>query len=490
MIVHLMFEERDFDPNARKPCCHEDLISDLGLNILLEVMSGKDEFIYRVCEAGLLQSLTEPHRIIYRQDVLKDCLKNRSRIEELYSLSNRALEKKKSVFFWTMNRSPSSVLSSSVRLMEMLMESLVELKRFSVNSRRHFSSRGFSSMFNTTIDELTDEYFNELRIHLKNLELRSGVLFGARLGKGNRGRDYRLKKQKDQKGWKLRLKKTDSYTFKIHERDESGFRALSELKDKGLRSVAETLFKSVNHVFGFFETLKTELGFYIGALNLHDKLSQLNRNICFPSLNNKNRRSFKGLYNPVLAITLNRTVVGNELDVEEKLITFVTGANQGGKTVFLGSMGIAQLLMQAGLFVCADSYSSYPSNGIFTHYKREEDRALQSGKLDEELSRLSKITDHLKKGSLVLFNESFASTNEYEGSEIAIEILRAFMENGIESIYVTHMYRLVSYFYTEKTKAVCFLVAERTENGKRTYKVVPGKPSPTSHGIDIYRSIF
>ena len=40
---------------------------------------------------------------------------------------------------------------------------------------------------------------------------------------------------------------------------------------------------------------------------------------------------------------------------------------------------------------------------------------MKSGKLDEELRRMSDIVDHVTPHSMILFNESFAATNEREG---------------------------------------------------------------------------
>jgi magnesium-transporting ATPase (P-type) len=45
---------------------------------------------------------------------------------------------------------------------------------------------------------------------------------------------------------------------------------------------------------------------------------------------------------------------------------------------------------------------------LFTHYKREEDTSMESGKFDEELGRMSDIVDHIAPDSMVLFNESFS----------------------------------------------------------------------------------
>jgi DNA mismatch repair ATPase MutS len=48
------------------------------------------------------------------------------------------------------------------------------------------------------------------------------------------------------------------------------------------------------------------------------------------------------------------------------------------------------------------------------------------GKLDEELARMSDIADYIGLKSLLLCNESFASTNEREGSQIACGVIDAF----------------------------------------------------------------
>jgi DNA mismatch repair ATPase MutS len=168
----------------------------------------------------------------------------------------------------------------------------------------------------------------------------------------------------------------------------------------------------------------------------------------------------------------------------------ITGANQGGKSTFLRSIGLAQLMMQCGMFVPAESFRANVCDGIFTHYKREEDVSMISGKLDEELGRMSSIVDNLTPGSMVLFNESFASTNEREGSEIARQIVRALLESGIKVFYVTHLFDLAQRFYFAKMDTALFLRAERLADGQRTFRIVEGEPLPTSYGEDLYRRIF
>ena len=57
---------------------------------------------------------------------------------------------------------------------------------------------------------------------------------------------------------------------------------------------------------------------------------------------------------------------------------------------------------------------------------------MESGKWDEELSRMSAIVDRVKPNSLLLFNKSFASTNEREGSEIASNIVKALLDGHVK----------------------------------------------------------
>jgi DNA mismatch repair ATPase MutS len=183
-------------------------------------------------------------------------------------------------------------------------------------------------------------------------------------------------------------------------------------------------------------------------------------------------------------------LVGTEVNADGKSLVMITGANQGGKSTLLRSIGLAYLMMQAGMFAGARSFRAGVCNGVFTHYKREEDATMESGKLDEELSRMSAIADRITRHSILLCNESFASTNEREGSEIARQIVSAMFRKQIKVFFVTHMYDLAHSFYTQQPGNALFLRAERLPDGRRTFTLSEGEPLPTSYGEDSYRRIF
>jgi len=202
------------------------------------------------------------------------------------------------------------------------------------------------------------------------------------------------------------------------------------------------------------------------------------------------RQAFQGLYDVCLALTMKQKVVGNDLDASGKDLVIITGANQGGKSTFLRGIGLAQVMMQCGMFVAAESFCADVCSGLFTHYKRKEDASMKSGKLDEELSRMSEIVDQIAPHAMVLFNESFAATNEREGSEIARQIIRALLEKRIQVFFVTHLYEFAHGFYDKHMENAIFLRAERQTDGRRTFKLIEGEPLQTSYGEDLYTQIF
>lgn len=82
--------------------------------------------------------------------------------------------------------------------------------------------------------------------------------------------------------------------------------------------------------------------------------------------------------------------------------------------------------------------------------------------------------------------QSFAATNEREGSEIASQIVSALLERDIMVLFVSHMYEFARSFLGRE--GVLFLRADRDDDGTRSYRLQEAKPLPTSHGRDLYNA--
>jgi len=496
MKAFLMHRDHDFDLQQELPWSEAALTQDLGLDILFNTMARGDKFLFEVAKTVILSGLSELDNIRYRQDILKDCLKNPGVVRSLYEIPIEAMEtRKKDYWLWGIASRPSSILYSSVDVLEMFVDRLRKLRNVADEHAGSFESEGFARLFTLFKEELSDEYLVGIESHLRELRFKRGVLVSAELGKGNQATNYVLRKPyegRDKPKGRLLARKSPVYGFRIDPHDQGGGRALEELRDRGINLVANAVAQSADHINGFFETLRTELAFYIGCLNLSDQLTQIGEPIAFPmpAAVNERQHSFRGLYDVCLALTMEQKIVGNDANADGKSLVVITGANQGGKSTFLRSIGLAQLMMQCGMFVPAESFTANICNGIFTHFEREEDVTMESGKLDEELGRMSDIVEHLSSNSLLLFNESFPATNEREGSEIAGQITRGLLEKDIKIFFVTHQYEFAHRFFERKMGNVIFLRADRKPDGTRTFKLIEGEPLQTSYGEDLYNRIF
>ncbi|MBE3560722.1 MAG: DNA mismatch repair protein MutS [Ktedonobacteraceae bacterium] len=496
MKVFLMHHDRDFDLQQPLPANAQELTQDLELHTLFNAMALGDTFLFDVAKKAVLTGLqNDLETIRYRQQILQDCLNNAGVVREIYALAVEAIEGEKRNYLGLLSKYPDALLRRSIEVLQMFVSILKKLKRIAELHAPAFTSAGFRTFFAMLNKELDETYFTSIQQHLRRLKFPDGVLISAGLGQGNKGIDYVLRRVPDKKqNWLERLfaEKPSTYTFFISDRDESGARALSELRDRGIHLVANALAQSADHVLSFFTMLRIELAFYTGCLNLSAQLAQKEEPLSFPQPlpAGERRQTFTGLYDVCLALTMRQRVVGNSVHADGKELVIITGANQGGKSTFLRSIGLAQLMMQCGMFVPAVSFSAHICTGIFTHYKREEDETMKSGKLDEELSRMSNIVDHIKPDALVLFNESFAATNEREGSEIARQIVLALLEKHIKVFFVTHLYEFAHGFYVRRLANALFLRAERLPDGRRTFQLIEGEPMQTSYGADLYQQIF
>jgi hypothetical protein len=516
MKVLLMYPDRDFDPaekfppgerparqrygEAKKfnfPPLEAALVQDLELNTLFEAMAQGDEFLYEVAVPAVLSSLDVPDLITYRQEILRDCLNQPDIVRQIYRIPLEFMARKRKHWWntWGRHSSPGAILSGARGLLEMSVDLLRLLKQIAGEHAGKFESQGFGRFFAMIQQELAEDYLAVVEDHLKTLKFRRGVLLSAELGKGNEGANYVLRQPNpDDRNWIKRVfaRKYPTYSFTLHPRDNHGARALGELRERGLNRVANAVAQSADHVESFFNALRLELAFYIGCLNLAEKLAQLGEPITFPqpAPAGERRLCCAGLYDIALALTMKQKVVSNDVAADGKDLVIITGANQGGKSTFLRSIGLAQLMMQCGMFAPAESFCANVCDGLFTHYKREEDSTMESGKLDEELNRMSDIVDNITSNSMVLFNESFAATNEREGSEITRQIVSALLEQRIKVFFVTHLYEFAQGFYDQNMEFALFLRAERQSGGRRTFKLIEREPLPTSYGEDLYKKIF
>lgn len=497
MRVRLLFADHELAPATEATWPATDLLLDLQLDPVLDAMADGDELVRRVAAQVLLDPLTETGPIAHRQAVLADCEQREDVARQLYAVAGEALEALRHLYPGFLRRSAEMVVRDAAEVIATLLPYLrtvagiaqAALDGFLPSQRRHWSA--LQRLFHDLVDELDAACFTDLENQLHRLDFPGGLVVGKRLGTGLAGvGDVLHPPSKVRLADRLGLGEHPSLSFELAPRDEAGAQLLSDLRDRALSSLApaaQQAQEAQEDVTSFFRGLRTELAFYLGCLNLRRRLDDAGGTTCRPETVpvGSMRWSTHGLYDPALLLRDQPVpAVGNDVEADERTAVILTGANSGGKSTLLRALGVATLMAQSGMFVCASDWEATARTGVFTHFVREEDDSMASGRLDDELTRLRVVVDALQPGGLVLLNETFASTDEAEAAQLGVEAVDGLAAAGVEVALVTHQYALAAGLAADPGRL--FLRAGRSEDGTRTFRLLPGAALRTSFAEDLY----
>ena len=485
MKVNLLYKDKDYTP-IKLSKAQEDTIKDLGLEVIITKMAKGNKFMYDNLKPILMNHETDESTILYRQEILKDIINNEEFSLDLFKLINELDSDIKTNYVGIINQSASAAVSSSMYLLELCLKKLKEITLLIKQNKNVYKSSGLVNFINKYLEIYDVDYLEQVYYMIKYIRFEEGILVNANLNKHLDPTNVVLYKY--EKNFSTKMKIKFSKKVEIKAMDEAANKEFIRLIDLAVEPIYQTMYKVCNSILGFIHNLRLEFGFYISGLNLYNITKSKNLPISYPLV--KNHLGYSNLCDISLGLATNQHIIGNDLANTTNMICMITGANQGGKSTFLRSLGQNFILAQCGLFTCADSFEFKPISNVFTHFNREEDSSMQSGKLDEELKRINDIINNLTTNSLVLFNESFSSTNEREGSKIAQDIINALVESDIKVFFVTHMYDLSKSIYNKYNDKASFLFASRHADGSRDYHLKHELPNKSSYALDLYEKIF
>ena len=486
----LLFADRDLDVDAL-PEPDPTLVADLGLDRLYPAMSRGDRFIDDVMRRVVPSPLETVEAIRYRQATVADAIANPDVVRELYAIAVDACEGERKVWGRSM-RNPELVLDRAAEVIGLFLESFRSLRRIQAERAGVFSSPGFVAFFELIASQLDDAWLAEADDHVRRLRNRT-LHVSAHLGVGNRGTGYVLHRRPAAiQGWRGRLGLEERRSsVEVLTSDANGMSMIGEIRAQAIASTAGAVHETDLWVLAFFTVLRAELGFLVGCLNLNEALQVAGAPVCMPDPIEDPEPAFStmGLYDPGLRLTIDGPVVGNDVAADGARIVVITGANGGGKSTFLRAVGVGYLMLHAGMYVAAERLSASVRSSVLTHFTREEDAAMERGKLHEELGRLRAVIDACSSDSLVLLNESFSSTNEREGAEIARQVVTALADGGVTVWFVTHNHQFAADLLRADLSGIRFLRAERRDGAERSFRITESPPEATSHGMDLYSRI-
>lgn len=243
---------------------------------------------------------------------------------------------------------------------------------------------------------------------------------------------------------------TDSGIAPLHqfakEADLRPFDPLFSDLDRLLTQVAQPVAKALDRYVRLntrgLVGLEYEIAFYLCAANLITQLQAQGITFCQPEISENRQTQIEQLVNLPLALRLKSRPVESQVSLgDHGRIALLTGINSGGKTTYLQSVGLAQILFQAGLWIPAQQARMSPVDRIFTHFPKLETG--QQGRLAEEGARIRLIFEQVTQHSLILLNETFASTSSGEALYLAQDMLCGMRLIGVRAIYATHLAELI-----------------------------------------------
>lgn len=135
-----------------------------------------------------------------------------------------------------------------------------------------------------------------------------------------------------------------------------------------------------------------------------------------------------------------QTVVPLNVTIDkDQRIVVVSGPNAGGKSVCMKTIGLLQLMVQAGLLIPADPTSRI---GVFRQVFADigDDQSIESdlSTYSAHLTKMKHFSDHADAKTLVLIDEFGTGTDPLFGGPIAEAVLEVLNKKQVRGVVTTH----------------------------------------------------
>jgi DNA mismatch repair protein MutS2 len=193
-----------------------------------------------------------------------------------------------------------------------------------------------------------------------------------------------------------------------------------------------------------------------------------------PSLNEEGRWHLRDARHPLLHP---QSVVPIDLRLEDGQTTLIiTGANTGGKTVALKTLGLLTLLAQCGVPIPAAEGSEVAViQKIFVDIGDEQSLQDNLSTFSAWVLALSRMMKEAGPASLVLLDEVGGGTDPTEGAALTMALIDGLRARGAKTVVTTHLHLLKAYGAIHPD-VVNVSVEFNPETLRPTYRLIYGRP--------------
>ncbi|GAB18057.1 DNA mismatch repair protein MutS [Gordonia effusa NBRC 100432] len=160
----------------------------------------------------------------------------------------------------------------------------------------------------------------------------------------------------------------------------------------------------------------------------------------------------------------------------------VSGPNQAGKSTFARMIGQIHHFAAVGVPVSARRVRVRPVGRIFTHFERAQNAIDDRGRLADELMRMEQILESGDEHSVVILNDTFASTSLKDARALGQAVLSRLRERCGVCVYVSAVGSL-----EQSADGVVSMVSavDRADPARRTFRVERRSAPGTAYATAI-----
>ncbi len=161
--------------------------------------------------------------------------------------------------------------------------------------------------------------------------------------------------------------------------------------------------------------------------------------LVFPDVVDEPRLDLRRARHPLLALEMADRVVPSDLAIEAGRGMVVSGPNAGGKTVALKTMGLAALMVRAGMPVaCGEGSTVGLLDVVLTDVGDDQSLHKNLSTFSAHVKNLVEVLQETGRGALVLLDELAGGTDPREGEALAAGVLDSLCARGGAVAATTH----------------------------------------------------
>ncbi|KAK1450445.1 MutS domain V [Colletotrichum melonis] len=277
---------------------------------------------------------------------------------------------------------------------------------------------------------------------------------------------------------------------------------LKKLNQRITDSVAEVVMLSDKVIQDLIDSIRTQLQpLYrvcdsIALLDMIASFAQASSSFDWRRPEISDTLALKAARHPIMDKTLKGGFVPNDYyATEEHRFQIVTGCNMSGKSTYIKSISLLQIMAQIGCFVPAE-YASFPIvHNIFARVTTNDNIESNMSSFSLEMREMAFILSNVTHKSIVIIDELGRATSTRDGLAIAIAIAEALIQSRAIVWFATHFTELADVLADRPGVLNLRLVTQvsTTDNNvpKLTmmYKVESGKTEELLYGITLAKAM-